>query len=270
MAMHGNGSVSSATTDDGRRRSRSGGAGRGLPSGRALVGGLLVTMAAVVVFAAYAGAQERPTTSVVVARRALDPGERLTSDDLEVRTLSVPAELADRSFADASGVVGAVTLGPIGAGELVQEGSVRTVDRDSSGPEFSFPVERERALAGDVHPGEEVDLLATFGSGSDATTEVLARRARVLHVQESRNGTLGTSGRLVLTVELASGAEVLEVAHAAQVAVITLVRPSGEPDRTSPQGGTSSTGAAPSGSGSTDAGSASTSVSTPTGAGGQP
>ena len=129
-----------------------------------------------------------------------------------------------------------MTLGPVGAGELVQEGAVR-VDLDGSastgtdeatGPEFSFPVDRERALAGDVRPGEEVDLLATFGSGSDATTEVLARRARVLHVQEARTGTLGSSGRLVLTVGLASDAEVVDVAHASEVAVITLVRPSGK------------------------------------------
>jgi Flp pilus assembly protein CpaB len=223
--MHGNDSVSSTTTDGGRRQSRSGGAGRNLPTGRALVGGLLVTMAAVVVFAAYAGAQERPTTSVVVARHDLDPGERLTADDVEAREVAVPAEVADRSFPDVGVVVGALTLGPIAAGELVQEGSVRTTD-DGSGPQFSFPVDRERALAGDVRPGEAVDLLATFGSGSDARTEVLARRARVLHVQETRNGTLGSSGRLVLTVGLASASEVIDVAHASQVAVITLVRPS--------------------------------------------
>lgn len=236
--MHGNGSVSSATTDDGMRRARSGGAGRGLPSGRALVGGLLVTIAAVVVFAAYAGAQERPTSSIVVARRDLDPGDRLTADDVEARAVAVPSELADRSFADIGPLLGAVALGPIAAGELVQEGSVRAAD-GASGPEFSFPVDRERALAGDVHAGEEVDLLATFGSGSDATTEVLARRARLMHVQEARSGTLGSSGRLVLTVELSSGAEVIDVAHAAQVATITLVRPSSPAADASDSAGTS-------------------------------
>jgi Flp pilus assembly protein CpaB len=228
--MHGNDSVSSTTTGgstNNGRRSRSGGSRRGLPSGRALVGGLLVTMAAVVVFAAYAGAQERPSTSVVVARRDLDPGRQLTADDVEVRTVEVSSELAERSFPSADEVVGAVTLGPIAAGELVQEGSVRPDSAAGSGPEFAFPVDRDRALAGDVRPGEQVDLLATFGSGSDARTEVLARHARVLHVQEARTGTIGSSGRLVLTVGLASDEQVVDVAHASQVAVITLVRPSG-------------------------------------------
>jgi Flp pilus assembly protein CpaB len=226
--MHGNGSVPSTTADSNIRRSRSGGSRRGLPTGRALVGGLLVPVAAVVVFAAYAGAEDRPSSSVVVARRALDPGQRLTLDDVEVRSIDVPADVADRSFSDASRLVGAVALGPIGAGELVQQGSVRADAADGTGPEFSFAVDRERALAGDVRSGEEVDLLATFGSGSDASTVVVARSARVLHVQEARNGTLGSSGRLVLTVRLASGDEVVDVAHASQVAVITLVRASGD------------------------------------------
>ena len=234
--MHGADSASSTTADGNIRRSRSGGPRRGLPSGRALVGGLLVTMAAVVVFAAYAGSQDTASASVVVARRDLDPGERLTADDVEVRAVDAAADLTGRSFPDTDELVGAVTLGPVAAGELVQEGSVRLSAPDASGPEFSFPVDRERALAGDIRSGESVDLLATFGSGSDARTSVAARDARVLHVQESRSGTLGSSGRLVLTVALTSDAEVIDVAHASEVAVITVVRSS-----RSPGGGTTST-----------------------------
>ena len=67
-------------------------------------------------------------------------------------------------------------------------------------------------------------MLATFGTGADARTTVVAAGARVLHVQENRSGTLGSSGRMVLTVGLGSGAEVLEVAHAAEVASLTIVR----------------------------------------------
>ena len=88
---------------------------------------------------------------MVVARRDLDPGERLTADDVEVRAVDAAADVAGRSFPDADQLVGAVTLGPVAAGELVQEGSVRLSAADTSGPEFSFPVDRERAL-GRGHP----------------------------------------------------------------------------------------------------------------------
>ena len=247
--MHGADAGPSSTADAPQRRSRSGGSRRALPSGRALVGATLIATAAVVVFAAYAGAQARPTTTVVVARHDLDPGDRLTTDALEVRAAEITPELASRSFSDTDGLIGAVALGPVGAGELVQEASVRagtsgSPDLDPGmGPEFSFPVDAERALAGDVRPGEEVDLLATTGTGSDASTMLLAHRARVLHVHEARTGTLGSSGRLVLTVALASGDEVVAVAHASQVAAITVVRPTGAPTSTTTATGVPSPGA---------------------------
>ena len=195
------GDTNGASSGGGARRGRAGASRRNLPTGRALVGGLLVTMAAVVVFAAYAGANERPST--VGRGRPTRPRPRRSGSAPTTSRSGrsrCPPRSPTASFSDASALIGAVTLGPVGAGELVQEGAVRldpTARRDraeAAGPEFSFPVDRERALAGDVRPGEEVDLLATFGSGSDATTEVLARGARVLHVQEARTGTLGSSG----------------------------------------------------------------------------
>ena len=165
-------SVSSTTADGSIRRSRSGGSRRGLPTGRALVGGLLVTMAAVVVFAAYAGAQSRPSTSVVVARRDLDPGERLTAADVEVRAVDAARRRGRTAPSPTAGqLVGAVDA-------RAHRRRVSSCRRGRCGssrrgapraPEFSFPVDRERALAGDLQAGESVDLLATFGSGSDAT-----------------------------------------------------------------------------------------------------
>ena len=89
------------------------------------------------------------------------------------------------------------------------------------------PHHLERALAGDVRPGEAVDLLATFGSGSDAArSSARPPGPGAARPAAPGTGSLGTSGRLVLTVGLASASEVIDVAHASQVAVITLVRPS--------------------------------------------
>ncbi len=57
---------------------------RGLPSGRAVVGGFLVALAAIGVFAAYTSATAEPVTEYVVAARDLTPGEQLTSGDVEL------------------------------------------------------------------------------------------------------------------------------------------------------------------------------------------
>ena len=99
-------------------------------------------------FAAWAGAQERPATTVVVARRDLDPGVRLTADDLEARAVELSPELAGATFTGPDQLVGATTLGPLAAGEVVQRGGVRSAGSGSDGPQFSFPVDRERAPGG--------------------------------------------------------------------------------------------------------------------------
>jgi Flp pilus assembly protein CpaB len=228
--MHGTDSTSSTAAGSTIRRDRSGGSRRALPTGRALVGGLLVTLAAVVVFATYAGAQATPTSTVVVTTRALEPGARLSTADVELRTVDLGDELVGRSFGSVDDVVGAVALAPLDAGDLVQASAVRTADAgsDPDAPQFSFALDRDRALNGELRPGEIVDLLATFGTGTSASTKVLASSARVLAVEQAGSGTLGSSGRVVLTVALDDDDTVLDVAHASQVAAITVVRASGD------------------------------------------
>ena len=221
--MHGTDLASPATPERANPVRRVAGGRRMLPTGRAVVGGLLVTLAAVVVFAAWSGTGTTSTTAVVVASHELTPGQRLEADDLELRSLEIPAELAGGAFADVEQLIGSTTLGPVGAGELVQKGQV-ALGEAPDGLEFSFAVDSDNALAGTVRAGEVVDLLATYDSGGDARTELLAGEARVLRVRDAGSSTLGSTGRLVLTVSLESDDEVLAVAHAAQVAVITLVR----------------------------------------------
>ena len=213
-----------ATPDPDRRPRRPHPAGSARPNGRALVGGLLVTAAAVAVFAAYAGAETGPPLRAVAVRTDLPAGHRLTAADLVAEPVDLPAGTAQSGFVAVDDLVGAITLAPLQADELVQRSAVLTDGRNRpAGHEFSFPVDRERALDGDLRPGETVDLLATYGSGADATTSVLARLATVVKVQANGKGTIG-GGNLVLTVGLESPDSVLDAAHAAQVAELTVIR----------------------------------------------
>ncbi|TML58120.1 MAG: hypothetical protein E6G17_12765, partial [Actinobacteria bacterium] len=66
---------------------------RSLPSGRALVGGLLVAIAAVGVFGAWLSATAAPTSSYVVARHDIAPGHRVTRADLALVRLHLPPSL---------------------------------------------------------------------------------------------------------------------------------------------------------------------------------
>ena len=94
--------------------------------------------------------------------------------------------------------------------------------------ELSLPIERARALGGTLVAGELVDVLVTYGSGSDAATLVVARGASVVHIDDAkRSSSVGSSGDLSLELALTTPEEVLAVTHASQAGDVTIVRATG-------------------------------------------
>jgi pilus assembly protein CpaB len=217
-------SVASARATSGGRplRRRS-----GLPSGRAVVGGFLVAVSALGVFAAYARATQAPQTTYVVARGDIPVGTRLTGDLLTRLPMTLPDVVAERAtFSDERTLIGAVTVGPIRRGELVQAGDV-VKKRSAPGElEISFAIDTSRAVGGTLRPGERVDVLATFGGGGDTYTVAVVRQARVL--DSSRDtGALAGGDSEVLTLAVASSEEALALTHAVNAGEVTLVRSTG-------------------------------------------
>jgi Flp pilus assembly protein CpaB len=199
---------------------------RPLPGGRAVVGGLLVTLAAVGVFMAWSARAGDVTRPVVVAAADLRPGEVLGPDDLEVRALDLPAELSDRAYADPRALLGAVALGPLAEGELVQRSAVvepgASIDGTVPAAELSFAVDADRALDGRLQVGERVDVLATFGTGVEAETDVIVRDAVVLAGTREEGG-IGAR-RLTLTLGLRDDDDVVALTHAVRAGEVTVVR----------------------------------------------
>jgi Flp pilus assembly protein CpaB len=200
---------------------------RPLPGSRPIVGGLLVTVAVVGTFAVYSSADSEPTDPVVVVRRPVAAGDRLGVDDVERTVAELPDGVAANTFDRVEAIEGAVALAPLAEGEIVQRSAVLPADptNPSGDPvhEFSLPVQRDRALNGSLAPSELVDVLATYGTGEAAYTTVVTRGARVLDVADTTGG-LGSDGRVVVTLAMASADEVLAAAHASEVAVVTIVR----------------------------------------------
>ena len=192
-----------------------------------MTGGFLVAVASVGTFAAYRGSSSGPSHRYVVAAHDIAAGETVGAGDVRSAPVDLPGDLAAHAFADATTVVGRVTLAPIAAGELLQTGAV--ADRAKADPryELSVPVERARALGGDLDAGELVDVIATIGTGADAKTTVVAQRAAVVRVIDAKRTTVGSSGDIVLGLALPTSDEVLAVTHASQAGTITIVRATG-------------------------------------------
>jgi Flp pilus assembly protein CpaB len=198
-----------------------------IPRHRAVLGGLLIALAAALAFLAASAGDSTPTRAVVIARRDITPGAQITAADLERRSVPVSDDLASHGFSTTDELVRATALAPVGAGELVQRSAIRTETSPTSGSGFSFAIDREHALDGNLRPGDSVDVLATFGSGLDAETAVLASTVRIAQITTTDATSVAGAGRLVITAEFSDGEQLLDVAHAAQVAALTLVRSNG-------------------------------------------
>ena len=198
-----------------------------IPRHRAVIGGLLIAMAAALAFVAASGGGGVPGRTVIVASRAIAPGTRVAPSDLELRSGPISADLAANGFTDLDELLAATTVAPVGAGEIIQHSAVRTDGGGGSGVGLSFPIDREHALDGDLRPGDTVDVLATFGSGLDAETAVLARSVRLAGITTTDATSVTGAGRLVITATFTDTDQLLDVAHAAQSAALTLVRTTG-------------------------------------------
>ena len=199
-----------------------------LPSGRAVVGGLIVAIAMVAAFLISSGAGDGPRGRVVVVTRSLPIGTRLAAEDLRTEPVDVTDALASVTFTNPGDLVGLVTVAPLTTDEIVGRSALVEVGADGPpGHAFSFPVDRERAVNGHLEPGDQVDVLATYGTGAGARTLVVARQVQVLDLESAGSASLGSNGKVVVTVSLGDADQVLATAHAAEVAAITLVRSTG-------------------------------------------
>lgn len=222
---------------------------RELPSGRAVVGALLVSLAAVATYLVARGSDRAPSSTFVVATRELAPGDVLEPSDLAVVALDLPPAVAAAAFEQPHELHAAVTRGPVAAGSLLTTAVVAidaraahaghdavgsdALGRDAAGDEpggagapaeryreVSFAVPSARALMGDLEPGDRVDVVSTF----DARTTVVVQRAVVLAASAGGDDAMVMSDEVVVTLALDDAADALAVAHGAAVGELTVLR----------------------------------------------
>ena len=206
-------------TSEGQAPVRAVGRRNALPNGRAVLGGLLVAAAVVGTYAAWSSAGDDAGSRFVIAAHDLPVGSTIEADDVEMVTLDLADGVAERAFADPSAVVGQVTVAPLAEGDLVQRSAVVVPEDAAAGRQVSLSISPADALAGTVEEGERIDVLVTFGDGSDAVTEVVVAGATVARVL----GGDDEDSMLVL-LSLPEGADVLAVTHAVQAGSLTFVR----------------------------------------------
>lgn len=197
----------------------------GLPSGRAVVGALLIALAVVGLFTSYRSSQAETGTPYVVVADTVPAGAVIGPSDLTTRVLDL-GEIADRTLTSPEAAVGSVAIQTLLPGQLLQEANIATpaAGVDAATYEVSFAAERERALDGRLVPGETVDVLATLDEDGESCTTVVAAGASIVRVGNSADDVLTNRSSFSVTLAVASPDDVLGVVFAADEAEITLVR----------------------------------------------
>jgi predicted secreted protein len=198
---------------------------RAVPGGRAVLGGLLVAAAVVGLFYASTRTQAPPRQTYVVARRAIAPGTRLGRDDLGRIAIDLPPAVAARAFHDPDTVVGATAIAPLAAGELVQASAVVAKPSAPASREVTFAVPKT-TVSSSLEEGERIDIVATYGTGSDAFSTVVLRQALVVGLDRGRD-SVGSDSDVSVTVAVDDATDTVALAHAVQLAKLTVVRATG-------------------------------------------
>lgn len=202
--------------------------GRGVapPSGRAVVGGLVVTVAALALYGLGTSAASPPRVAVLAATRPIAPGATITVDDVTTVEIDAPADTVDELLAppDLAAADGAIALGPIPAHGLLARSMLRTGGSAETPVEVAVPVALDRALGGDLRPGEHVVVLATFGTGADAWTEVVAGDAVLRAITTGDDRSITSGGATTMLLAFHDRPAAIAVVHAARTAELTFIR----------------------------------------------
>ena len=219
-----------ALPDDTNRAGRRIRRARGLPGGRAVVGALLVTTAAVGVFAAFLTATAEPTTRYAVARGEVEVGTRIDSDaavaeHFEFVPLDLPHDVARRAVKDlqAPQLVGQLVTSPLAAGDLLLASAIVDDARVPATEKLSFSLPAADAVGGTLQPGERIDVLATYGSGSEAWTAFVVRGVPLVAADRG-DGGMGAGAEVTLTVAVSSLEDVQALGHAVRAADVFVTR----------------------------------------------
>ena len=195
---------------------------RSLPSGRAVVGALLVTISALGLYAANRAAAEPPETTWLVARRDIPSGHRITAADLGRARMQLIGETEAVSFSDPGDVIGHLSISPVAKDELLQRSDIAT-HRAATGSarRLTLDLTAAQALDGQIAPGDLVDIAAT---GADpGSTQLIVRSALISSVDSGDGGSVGARGgiRVSLVVVDADAAQL--VIDAAEHGKVTLI-----------------------------------------------
>lgn len=193
---------------------------RRLPSGRAVVGALLVTLAVFGVLVAARLGTNAEFRDVTVARADLAPGTVLGPDNTAQVTIRLD-DSVDTVIENPASIHGAVLLGPVGRLELIQTSNIAETSTDVGEQGYavvSMAVSPQRVPAS-LRPGDLISVYATFDDGNDITL-LVADKVTVVSFTTDDDGF---DDEAVLRIGLDDGETAADLIHASNTGDISVL-----------------------------------------------
>lgn len=191
----------------------------GLPNGRTILGGLLMTLAAIGAFLLATGSDAGDAVDVVVAARDLRAGDVLDAGDLRMVSITLDGEIGGL-FGRAEAAVGRRMVGATDEGEfLLESATVDGGDEPAGTFEMILALPHNR-VPGVLTAGESVDVFATWNGD---VTELIAVDATVIDAHTAGDDLIGRS-ETVIRLEVTDLAQLEAVVHAHAAGDVTLAR----------------------------------------------
>jgi Flp pilus assembly protein CpaB len=181
---------------------------------------LLISVAAVGVYLAYVGANQRPSDRLVVAAREIRVGELIEADDVRIISADLPQAAAAGTFDATTSVLGRVALAPIGLGEILQSSAITAERATPNVHEVAITLPREQLAVGRLKQGERVDVFVTY----DERTTSVVRGAEVVLIGGAGDRSLTSDREVSIVVAVPSGDLVAALVHALRTGDVTVVR----------------------------------------------
>ena len=200
---------------------------RSLPNSRALVGALLISIAAVGAYAAATGGSSGPTDEYLVVTESITAGQPVHLTGVAFEPMDLPVDVSESAVNSVEGLDGAIALRDLRPGEILTLDDViasPTIDGAPIGAvhELAFPVPLDRTPPGLIR-GDRVTVLSTLRVADQPTTVVALEDAVVLSF-DPRSDQIGSTGTGVITLAISNADAVVSTAHLSQQGDLTIVR----------------------------------------------
>ena len=194
----------------------------GLPTGRARVGGLLVAVSVIGIFAAHRAATTDHRVDYLIVGHDVAAGARLRAEDLALAPMDLYVGTRGRAITDPNQVIGRVAVSPLQEGDLLLRSStIASADAATTSRRVGLSLDAADALGGEVSVGDRVDLVSV--PRSEEPAQVIVRGAVVTSIGGTADAGVGTAEHIRLNLDVATEEDARLVVEAHARGGVTLV-----------------------------------------------